>query len=146
MISDNRDEIRRFIAAAWRKWQAGEGLAPLERLVAAAVSRHPEYHHHLADDEAVLAAGADATAGRDNPFLHLGMHIALEEQIQADRPQGVRLIYRQLVGECGDPHAAEHRMMDCLGNALREAQRRGAQPDEDAYLACLIHRRAAHDH
>jgi len=34
-------------------------------------------------------------------------------------------------------HAAEHAMIECLGEALWQAQRSGRAPDEAAYLAAL---------
>jgi hypothetical protein len=137
MFGGDRDQIRLFIAAAWRKFAAGEELSALEHLIAKVVAEHPEYHRHLGNDRATLAAGTDEPDHRENPFLHLGMHIALAEQLQADRPAGVRRLYRRAVEQLGDRHTAEHRMMDCLGSALSEARRTATQPDENAYLACL---------
>lgn len=137
MFSGNRDQIRLFMVAAWRNFGAGGELSALEHLVATVIARHPEYHRYLDNDEAALSAAADGTGERENPFLHLGMHIALAEQLQAERPAGIRRLYRQAVERCGDAHIAEHRMMDCLGDALSDAQRTGRPPDENAYLACL---------
>ncbi|MFI4921895.1 MAG: DUF1841 family protein [Gammaproteobacteria bacterium] len=37
----------------------------------------------------------------------------------------------------GDAHAAEHTMLECLGEALWRAQRENRLPDEQAYLACI---------
>ncbi|MEJ1391748.1 MAG: DUF1841 family protein, partial [Candidatus Sedimenticola sp. (ex Thyasira tokunagai)] len=71
------------------------------------------------------------------PFLHMGMHISLQEQISTDRPSGIGTLYQQLVSRCGDPHDAEHKMMECLGRMLWEAQRANRMPDEQAYLQCL---------
>jgi len=65
------------------------------------------------------------------------MHIAIQEQIGADRPPGIRQIREKTVQRTGDTHAAEHRMMDCLGVVLHEAQSAGATPDESRYLECL---------
>lgn len=137
MFSGDRDQIRLFIAGAWRKFGGGQELSALEHLVASVVARHPEYHRNLDSDDAALAAGADAHGDQENPFLHLGLHIALAEQLQADRPAGILRLYRQAVQRFGEPHLAEHRMMDCLGDVLREAHSRNTQPDERSYLACL---------
>jgi hypothetical protein len=73
----------------------------------------------------------------ENPFLHMGMHIAIQEQINADRPPGSTSCYRSLLGKHPDEHKLQHRMMECLGRALWQAQRDRTMPDEAAYLECL---------
>ncbi|NCV26454.1 MAG: DUF1841 family protein, partial [Betaproteobacteria bacterium] len=77
-------------------------------------------------------------AGRENPFLHLSLHLALEEQIGADQPPGIRKAWQDLLGRCdGNRHQAAHQGIECLGRVLWEAQRRKSMPDTEAYLACL---------
>ena len=67
----------------------------------------------------------------------MGMHIAIQEQLGGNRPTGIIEVYQQLCRRVGDPHAAEHRMMECLGETLWEAQRNGTEPDERVYLERL---------
>ena len=123
MFGQNREELRRFFQTSWEKRLNGHALQPLEQLVAQVIEQHPEYHRHLAGDT--------------NPWLHMGMHITLAEQIGSDRPAGIRGSYQQVVARFGDHHSAEHAMMDCLGVALWEAQRNGIAPDELSYMECL---------
>lgn len=137
MFGQNRDSMRRFFLAAWDKAQAGETLQPLEKLIADVVAAHPEYHKLLADEDRSLASDFTPEGGQSNPFLHMGMHITIAEQLSTDRPAGIRDLYQRLTRSSGDPHEAEHRMMECLGRILWEAQRAGRHPDEQAYLACL---------
>jgi hypothetical protein len=136
MFGQNREQMRRFFVTAWQKRQAGDPLQPLERLVADTVAAHPEYHHELGDEDR-LQRDFPTEDGNTNPWLHMGMHITLGEQLGADRPPGIRDLYQAIAARIGDPHAAEHAMMECLGLALWEAQRDGRQPDDAAYLACL---------
>lgn len=136
MFGQNREELRRFFQASWRKRLSGQPLQPLEQLVAQIVEQHPEYHGHV-DDADQLDRDFTPEQGETNPWLHMGMHITLAEQLSTDRPTGIRGSYQQIVARLGDHHAAEHAMMDCLGVALWEAQRSGAMPDERAYLECL---------
>lgn len=131
LFGSDPGHYRRFFRQAWEKRQQGAPLEPLERLVAEVVALHPEYHAALGE----VAAPPAGDAG--NPFLHMGMHIALQEQLGADRPAGIRDLYRRIAARAGDGHDGEHRMMECLGLALWEAQRSGAAPDEKAYLECL---------
>jgi len=137
MYSGNRNEIRRFFLDAWRKHRAGESLSTLERMIADTVARHPEYHALFDNEEKALTEDFTETDGGSNPFLHLGMHLSLQEQLGADRPAGIRTLYQQTVAAKGDLHAAEHLMMECLARSLWEAQSTGTAPDETRYLDCL---------
>jgi hypothetical protein len=137
MFGQDRDSLRRFFLETWRKRQAGEPLEPLQRLIAEVIAAHPEYHALLTDPEHALTAEFTPEGGQSNPFLHMGMHITLAEQLASDRPAGIRAIYQRLAPEGTDRHQAEHRMMECLGLVLWEAQRNGRAPDESAYLDCL---------
>jgi hypothetical protein len=136
MFGQNREELRRFFQTSWQKRLGGQPLQPLEQLVAQVVEQHPEYHVYLSDAEQ-LDRDFTPEQGQTNPWLHMGMHITLAEQLGTDRPAGIRGSYQQIVARFGDQHAAEHAMMDCLGVALWEAQRAGAAPDERGYLECL---------
>ena len=137
MFGTDRTAMRRFFTEAWRKQQAGEPLEPLEQLVSEVIGRHPEYHPLIEAGEQALEREFLPETGHSNPFLHMGMHITLREQVAADRPAGIGDLYRRLTIRSGDPHAAEHRMMECLGRMLWEAQRAGRMPDETDYLDCL---------
>ena len=134
MFGQDRDQLRLFFKTSWDKRLSGAPLQPLEQLVAQVVEQHPEYHRHMGPD--ALQRDFVPQSGDPNPWLHMGMHIALGEQLGADRPAGIRDLYQRVALRVGDPHAAEHAMMDCLGAALSEAQRAGL-PDEQAYLECL---------
>lgn len=135
MFGNDRDSMRRFYVQTWEKAQAGEPLEPVERLVAGVIAEHPEYQPLLAGGaEAVMERDYTPEEGQTNPFLHMGMHIALREQAGADRPPGIRALNEQLSRHLGDHLEAEHRLMDALGETLWEAQRAGREPDETAYL------------
>lgn len=136
MFGQNREELRRFFQTSWQKRLDGQSLQPLEQLVAQVVEQHPEYHVYLSDAEQ-LDRDFTPEQGQTNPWLHMGMHITLAEQLGTDRPAGIRSSYQQIVARFGDQHAAEHAMMDCLGVVLWEAQRAGTAPDERGYLECL---------
>ena len=128
----SRDDLRRTLVDAWRKRRDGRPLEPLEALLGDVVADHPEYHRAL---EGADAIGRDFPVedGETNPFLHLALHVAVREQVGADRPTGVRAAHAALAAATG-VHDAEHRMMEVLGECLWEAQRAGRPPDEDAYL------------
>ncbi len=137
MYGRNRNELRQFYLDAWRKHRDAQPLEPLEQLVAAVIAQHPEYHAILARPEAAIERDYAPEIGESNPFLHMGMHITLHEQITTDRPAGIGPVYRRLVMRAGNEHDAEHLMMECLGETLWEANRGGTAPDERRYLEGL---------
>jgi len=133
----DRDAMRRVFVDAWRKANDGGPLQPLERLLAEVIAEHPEYHGFLAETDGAIGRDFPPELGEANPFLHLGLHVGIREQLAVDRPPGVVALYRRILLRAGDAHEAEHRIMDCLARSLWEAQRAGRMPDEAGYLHCL---------
>jgi hypothetical protein len=129
-----REELRRAYSEAWAKHLAGTPLAPLEAAIADVIALHPEYQALVADPERSLAYAPAADQPAQNPFLHLGLHLAVREQLSVDRPPGIRDVHRSLAARAQDGHAAEHRLMEALGQTLWEAARDGRAPDEREYL------------
>lgn len=138
----SRDELRRGWIDAWRRSRETTILTPLESQIVAVIRDHPEYHGLLESGESALARDFTPADGTVNPFLHMSMHLAVREQVGTDRPAGIARIHALLASRLGSPQAAEHAMMDALGEALWSAQRSGRPPDEAAYLEAL-RRRAA---
>lgn len=137
MFGVERDQMRQIFFEAWRKLQAGEVMQPLEQMIAGVVRQHPEYHALMSDRERGIAREFQPEGGEANPFLHMAMHISLQEQISSARPAGIDECYRRLCLRLGDAHDAEHQMMECLGRMLWEAQSANRMPDEAAYLDCI---------
>jgi hypothetical protein len=137
MFADSsRDELRRRYVTAWQRRRDGLPLEPLDAAIADVIELHPEYQELLQDPDA-LDAAFTVEAGRTNPFLHMGLHLGLREQIATRRPAGIERIHARLAARLGDAHAAEHLMIEVLAQTLWEAQRAGRAPDEAAYLEQL---------
>jgi len=134
--NSNRDSLRQFYIDSWQKSKHNIALNPLEQQIVAVISSHPEYHHFLDSAEQVLHKNFMPEMGESNPFLHMGMHIGLIEQISTNRPEGIRELYQKLSVKLGS-HDAEHRMMDCLAEAIWTAQKNHRPPDDTAYFNCL---------
>jgi hypothetical protein len=132
--SYSREQLRRSYADAWAKRVAHAPLSPLEALITDVIASHPEFQALVSDPRKAEEFEAAATSPADNPFLHMGLHLAVREQVSIDRPPGVRELQRQLLSMSGDPHQAEHALMESLGEALWQAQRAGRAPDETQYL------------
>lgn len=147
LFNPSREDVRRFFCEARRKARERLPLTPLETIAAHWIDAHPEYHALLDDPERALTADYSPERGESNPFLHLAMHLTLEEQVGIDQPAGIRALLVQLAARTGDAHAAAHEAMECLGRVIWEAQR-GTLPANtaainDAYLACLRRRLTA---
>lgn len=133
MFGSDRNQLRQMYKTAWDKFQQQQALSPLEAQIAAVVKEHPEYHG-LIDQ---LEKDFLLENGDTNPFLHMGLHLGLREQLSTDRPAGIRQIHQQLLAQTADAHAAEHHMIDCLAEAMWLSQSHQQPPDEAAYLQCL---------
>ena len=134
----SRDELRRVYVEAWRKRRAGLPSEPLEAQVADVIALHPEYHAALERGEDALARDYTPEGGQSNPFLHMGLHLAVRDQIATDRPSGLRKAFESLAQRIGTAHEAEHRIIECLAEAMWDAQRSGRPPDEIAYLQRVL--------
>ena len=131
----NRDSGRAFFLEVWAKYKRQAPLESLEKMVLDVILQHPEYHEILAmDEEEIAAMEFLPEAGMTNPFLHMGMHIAILEQVSSNRPSGITALYQQLLRGYPSAHDLEHSMMECLGESLWQAQRNNTLPDESQYL------------
>jgi hypothetical protein len=136
LLPTDRESLRALYLEAWRKRRTGLPAEPLEIQVADVIEQHPEYHALLERGPEALARDWTPEQGESNPFLHMGLHLGLREQVGTDRPAGIAAIHRALAARLG-LHEAEHRMSECLAEALWRAQRDGVLPDEAAYLDAL---------
>jgi len=137
LFNPSRDEARLFLIESWRKRRAGELLTPLEDLTAQLIAKHHEYHEVFENPNSNQEKDYLPEQGATNPFLHLMMHLTIEEQISIDQPPGIRAHFARLTNKFGSEHDAQHRMMECLGEMIWQAQRGGTQPDAAVYLECL---------
>lgn len=135
IFGQDRNELRQMYADAWRKRLERLPASPLEAQIADVIELHPEYH------EAVTAEDLDRDylpdGGQTNPFLHMGLHLAIREQVSTDRPAGIASVHKALTARSGDPHEAEHAMIEALAETLWEAQSANQPPDEAKYLERL---------
>jgi hypothetical protein len=136
MFGQNRQQLRQYYHDVWQKAQAGETLSALESGIAQVIEQHPEYHGMFKNDSS-LEQEYFVEDGQTNPYLHMGLHISLHEQISTNRPAGIQGLYRQLQLKFGNAHDTEHQMMECLTESLWLAQRNNQPPSEQDYLTAL---------
>lgn len=134
IFGQDRDELRKMYADAWKKHGEQRPLTSLEAQIATVVAEHPEYHAAVSN---ALQQDFAVEGGETNPFLHMGLHLGIREQVGTNRPAGINKIFERLSAKLGDAHSAEHQMIDCLAETLWEAQREQRAPDEVQYLERL---------
>ena len=132
IFGQDRNELRQMYFDAWRKFKTGAAMSPLETQIATVIEDHPEYQEMMT--EAVIEAAFTPEGGQTNPFLHMGLHLAVREQVATDRPPGIAAVFNTLLVRAGDAHSAEHQVLECLAETLWEAQGNNSMPDEVAYL------------
>jgi len=137
LFNPSRDEARNFLFESWRKHRAKELLTPLEDLTVQLIGKHPEFFAVLEDPQQYQEKDYAPEQGATNPFLHLMMHLTIEEQVSIDQPAGIRAQFVRLSQKFESEHDAQHRMMECISEMIWQAQRNRTQPDAAVYFACL---------
>ncbi len=140
MFNPSREQVRNFFFDAWRKYRDGRPLEGLETVAVEAMLLHPEYHHVLDEPDRFLEREYTPDDGEANPFLHMSLHVAVEEQLAIDQPPGIRAEFERLLADRGDRHDALHVVLECLGEVVWRAQRERGVPDGEAYMECLRRR------
>ena len=137
MFDPTREQVRETFFGAWRKYRGGEPLVGIETIVLDVILAHPEYHALLSDPDRYRD---EDYVDRPNPFLHMSLHMALEEQLSIDQPPGIAARFAKLLARTGDRHDALHEALECLAETVWRAQRDHLPPDAAAYLECLERR------
>jgi len=134
MFDPSREQAREMFFGAWRRYRAGEPLAGIETVALQVMLAHPEYHALLSAPERYREKDYVDEA---NPFLHMSLHLALEEQLSIDQPPGIRGFFEKILLRTKDRHDALHEALECLAETIWRAQRERTAPDATAYLSCL---------
>ena len=140
MFNPSSDDVRRFFCETYRKQRANEILSPIEAMAADWIRHHPEYDDVLSDVERALSRDYSVEGAQANPFLHLSMHLSIDEQISIDQPPGIRAASTELTLRLDSAHEAHHEIMECLGEMIWNAQRTGTPPDGAAYIEAVKRR------
>ena len=137
MYNPSRDQVRQFFCDTWGKYRQNLPLEGLETKALDVILLHPEYHGLLADPGGAVERDYTPDTGEANPFLHLSLHLAVEEQLSIDQPPGISAEFSRLLNARGERHEALHDVLDCLGETVWRSQRDAAPPDANAYLECI---------
>jgi len=132
-----REQLRAHRQVFWDAWQKSQANLPLNALevrIARVIEMHPGYHFLFNDMEVFLDRDFAVDEGL-NPYIHLSLHLALEEQISIHHPPELAQCLEHLMQQRGlDRHDALHVLLDILAETVYYASRQGGEPDLDAYL------------
>jgi len=133
VFSQDRSKQRKFLANSWQKHINGEILEPLELQLALIVQKHPEYHALIND----INLEYFPEQGKTNPFLHINLHLALQDQLTLNQPNEINDIYKKLIVIHSDTHEVEHMMMECIAEMIFNSQKNNNTLDQNKYLVNL---------
>ena len=133
MFTSDRSKQRQYLKQAWEKYTSHEQLEPLELQLSKIVEQHPEYQNLIKN----LDSEYFPEQGNTNPYLHINLHLTLQDQITMDQPKGIRDIHSQLIVKIKDAHEVEHMMMEHIAEMIFNAQKNNAAFDLDGYIQAL---------
>ena len=137
MFNPSRHQARQFLFSTWYKYKHQEALSDMEEIALKVILLHPEYQPILDDTERYHDKDYPPEMGNTNPFLHMGMHITIKEQLSIDQPAGIRDRFERLLKKNGNEHDTMHQIMECLAEMIWQAQRSQSTPDPSIYFKCL---------
>jgi len=133
VFSIDRSKQRKFLAKAWGKYNSNHLLDPLEEQLAKIIEKHPEYQDIINNIDTEYFP----EQGKTNPFLHINLHLSLQDQLSLDQPKGIKKIYIDLIKKLKDAHQVEHLMMDHIAEMIFNSQQYGKPMDLENYLMSL---------
>ena len=82
-----RSSLRRMYVEAWRKRRESLPVEPVEAQIIGVIELHPEYWQPLESGSEELERDYKPEDGKTNPFLHMGLHLAIREQVSTEEWQ-----------------------------------------------------------
>ncbi len=134
LYGENREDHRQILFDVWKKYQTNQPLEPLEKKILTIMLNHPEYAHVFSNEDKFIATDYFSELSETNPFLHLSLHLVILEQVEIDKPNGIRALYKQAIAFFQDVHEADHCIMNSLAIAMHEMLNQNKPFDEKAYL------------
>ena len=138
MYDVNTHDVRRYFGHVWQNRLNPLQLDALQQKALRIIEAHPEYQIYLEQVEEYLDKNWTPEQGETNPFLHLSLHLSIQEQVGIDQPFGIRTIHQKLIGMYNDNWVkAEDEMMEALVETIWQAQRHNQGLDVNAYMTRL---------
>ena len=127
---------RRTLCGIWSRFQQGDDLSAEEGRLARILEQHPEFAPIWDGEDGVELP--EGVAGGMNPFLHVQIHMMVEDQVAAGRPAETAAALQRLEQAGRDRHEAVHDIGKMLTMELHRAlvEQRGF--DMESYVAALV--------
>jgi len=136
LYGKDRSGMRQVFFNTWQKYKQSQALQGVESLLIDVILLHPEYHSILENQDKYLDFDFPPEQGQGNPFLHMSLHVTIEEQLSMDNPAGIHQHF-QTLQQSHDKHDALHLLLECLAEAIWKAQKYDSADLEKDYLACI---------
>ncbi|MDX8390848.1 MAG: DUF1841 family protein [Mariprofundaceae bacterium] len=137
---EDRAQLRAHRKVFWDTWRKVSSDLPLDALevrIARVIHMHPEYYSLFDDEETFLDRDYQVDDG-SNPYLHLSLHMALEEQVATHHPPELAIALEALMRKLSlDRHDALHQLLDILAEVVHDAQRQDKDLDTLTYATRL---------
>jgi hypothetical protein len=131
---DTIQETRQLFFSSWEHYQQKKPLSALEQQLVRVILDHPEYQSIIDNRNRFQEHSYYPEFGETNPFLHMGLHLAVREQVATNRPTGVTELFKQLLAKYKEALTVEHFIMEQLAECLWLSQKNNLPPDEQQYL------------
>ena len=103
-FGQDRNQIRQMYFNAWQKHLNQLPREPLDDVIINVILMHPEYHSAIEQPAKTEDKDYVPELGESNPFLHMGLHIAIHEQLSTGQPAGINLIHQQMLLKYQNAH------------------------------------------
>ncbi len=117
----------------WERMKKGETLSGAAGMIAEAMRAHPEFDVWWPQGEAAFHP-QEIDGYIVNPLVHIGLHVAIEKQMDHEEPEELVEAFRALCERGLNPHEAVHRLAGLWGNLYFKSVRRGGPLEEGTYL------------
>ncbi|MHB1286016.1 MAG: DUF1841 family protein [Leptospirales bacterium] len=132
-LFDPSDQWRFSRIAEKRKTEELEGE---DAKIASIMAAHPELDPFWSLGEA-SASPQEVDGQMVNPFVHVTLHLVVENQIEREYPQEVKKTFMRLVEQGDTEHDALHSIISVYANLYFRALRKGQSFDESEYTMTL---------
>ena len=122
--------------AIWDAMKKGAPLTGDAEMISAAMTAHPEFDPFWGLGE-VAFYPQEVNGCIVNPLVHVGLHVAIEKQLERGEPEEVRATLASLLESGVDRHEAIHKIAAIWGDLYFRSVRRGDPFEEWVYIQAL---------
>jgi len=123
---------REILCSIWEKCQAGQALTAEEERIASLLREHEEYRSAWEIGNVIM--DSRYTVGGVNPFLHIHLHLTVENQLRANDPPEIAKVVAELQEKGYPRHEALHAVASILLDEIYDIMRDKRPFDREKYV------------